>query len=75
MAPEAYTLHDALEEWIADKSSEEIRLAAAQTYSKYQDCSLKAAKNLLVSGGKESIKIAHFNLSKPLLSASIFFSA
>lgn len=50
MAPEAYTLHDALREWIANKNSELIRLAAAQAYSKYQNCSLKAAKNLLVSG-------------------------
>lgn len=50
MAPEAYTLHEALKEWVANKSSEQIRLAAAQAYSKYQDCSLKAAKNLLVSG-------------------------
>jgi hypothetical protein len=50
MAPEAYTLHDALREWIANKSPEQIRLAAAEAYSKYQDCSLKAAKNLLVSG-------------------------
>lgn len=50
MAPEAYTLHDALREWIANKNSEQIRFAAAQAYSKYQNCSLKAAKNLLVTG-------------------------
>lgn len=50
MAPEAYSLHDALREWTANKNSEQIRMAAAQAYSKYQDCSLKAAKNLLVSG-------------------------
>jgi len=50
MAPEAYTLHDALREWIANKNPEQVRLAAAQAYSKFQKCSLKAAKNLLVSG-------------------------
>ena len=50
MAPEAYTLHDAIHSWVENKSREDIRLAAAQAYSKYQKCSLKAAKNLLVSG-------------------------
>jgi hypothetical protein len=50
MAPEAYTLHDAIHEWSENKSSAEISLAAAAAYSKYQKCSLKAAKNLLVSG-------------------------
>ena len=50
MAPEAYTLHDALREWAANKNPEQIRSAAAEAYSKYQDCSLRAAKNLLVSG-------------------------
>jgi hypothetical protein len=52
MAPEAYTLHDALREWVVNKNPEQIRLAAAQAYSKYQNCSLKAAKNLLISGWK-----------------------
>lgn len=50
MAPEAYTLHDAIHAWTENKSSADIRLAASQAYSKYQKCSLKAAKNLLVSG-------------------------
>lgn len=50
MAPEAYTLHDALTEWTKSKSKEQIRMAAARAYSKYQKCSLAAAKNLLVSG-------------------------
>lgn len=50
MAPEAYTLHDALREWATNKNSEQIRSAAAEAYSKYQNCSLRAAKNLLVSG-------------------------
>lgn len=50
MAPEAYTLHDAIHAWIENKSSADIRTAAAAAYSKYQKCSLKAAKNLLIEG-------------------------
>lgn len=50
MAPEAYTLHDAINAWIENKSSSEIRLAAAKAYTKYQKYGLKAASNLLVSG-------------------------
>jgi hypothetical protein len=52
MAPEAYTLHDAIHEWVNNGSTPEIRLAAAKAYSKYQKCSLKAAQNLLVQGWK-----------------------
>jgi hypothetical protein len=50
MCPEAYTLHDAIHEWVNKNPPTRIRLAAAQAYSKYQKCSLKAAKNLLISG-------------------------
>ncbi len=50
MAPEAYTLHDAIREWINEKPALQIREAAAKAYSKYQKCSLKASKNLLVHG-------------------------
>lgn len=50
MCPEAYTLHDAIHEWINGKTQAQIRLAAAQAYSKYQHCSLKAGQNLLVQG-------------------------
>jgi hypothetical protein len=50
MSPEAYTLHDALESYIQNKTSEYIRMAAAKAYSKYQHCSVKAAMNLLVTG-------------------------
>jgi hypothetical protein len=50
MAPEAYTLHDAIHEWTLNSSSQQIRLAGAKAYSKYQHCSLKAAQNLLVQG-------------------------
>lgn len=49
MAPEAYTIHDAISGYIADENNEEIAERAAKAYSKYQSCSLKAAKNLLVT--------------------------
>ncbi|MCB0738795.1 MAG: hypothetical protein KDC92_14875 [Bacteroidetes bacterium] len=48
MAPEAYTLHDAIDGFLANESEPEIRLRAAQAYAKYQKCSLSAAKRLLV---------------------------
>ncbi|MGF2413768.1 hypothetical protein [Ferruginibacter sp.] len=50
MSPEAYTLHDALESYINNASAENIRSSAAKAYSKYQKCSVKAARNLLVTG-------------------------
>lgn len=49
MAPEAYILHDALSGYLAKESNIEIQNCAATAYSKYQKCSLKAAKNLLVT--------------------------
>lgn len=50
MCPEAYTLHDALTGYINNESNENIRTKAALAYSKYQKCSEKAARNLLVTG-------------------------
>ena len=50
MCPEAYTLHDALESYINNDPAETIRTNAAKAYSKFQKCSQKAAKNLLVTG-------------------------
>jgi len=49
MAPEAYTLHDALSGYVEKESNEQIQLRAAKAYSKYQGCSLNAARNLLVT--------------------------
>jgi len=49
MAPEAYTIHDALSGYVLGETNEQIRLRAAQAYSKYQKCGLNAAKNLLVT--------------------------
>ncbi|MDR6923033.1 hypothetical protein [Chryseobacterium sp. 2987] len=50
MAPEAYILHDALTGYVKGESGEQIRTRAASAYSQYQKCSMKAARNLLVSG-------------------------
>lgn len=50
MAPEAYTIHDALTGKLNNESSESIRTRAAKAYARYQKCSEKAARNLLVTG-------------------------
>jgi len=50
MAPEAYTVHDAITGYVANETNEQIKTRAANAYSKYQKCSLKAARNLLVTG-------------------------
>jgi hypothetical protein len=49
MAPEAYTIHDALSGYVLGESNEAIRLRAAKAYAQYQKCGLYAAKNLLVT--------------------------
>lgn len=50
MCPEAYTIHDAISGYLNGETDEQIRTRAALAYSKHQKCSLKAAKNLLVTG-------------------------
>jgi hypothetical protein len=50
MAPEAYTLKDALDGWIARENDQQIRERAAQAYDHYQKCGIKGARKLLVSG-------------------------
>lgn len=50
MAPEAYTIHDAIIGYTNNETNESIRKRAALAYSKYQRCSEKAAGNLLVTG-------------------------
>ena len=50
MCPEAYTLHDALTGYMNDESGEKVRAKAALAYSKFQKCSEKGARNLLVTG-------------------------
>ncbi|MDR2921085.1 MAG: hypothetical protein LBV72_17195 [Tannerella sp.] len=50
MAPEAYTIHDAIMGYLNNETNEEIRKRAYMAYSGYQKCSEKAARNLLVTG-------------------------
>lgn len=50
MAPEAYTIHDALSGYVNHETDAQIRLRAAKAYSNYQKCGLRPAKNLLVNG-------------------------
>ncbi|MDR2271761.1 MAG: hypothetical protein LBF27_12725 [Sphingobacterium sp.] len=49
MCPEAYSLHDALTGYINGESNEQIQERAAKAYAKHQKCSLRAAKNLLIT--------------------------
>ena len=49
MAPEAYTLHDALSGYVIGEANEAVRERAAAAYAQYQKCSLNAAKGLLVT--------------------------
>jgi hypothetical protein len=49
MAPEAYTLHDALTGYINGEANEDIRERASAAYASYQKCSINAAKGLLVT--------------------------
>lgn len=53
LAPEAYILKSAVTGWLQKKSGEDIRKLTAQTYAKYQKCSLKAAEKLFVTGWEE----------------------
>lgn len=50
MSPEAYTIHDAIHEYIEGANAAQVKQAAAAAYAKYQKCSIKAASNLLVTG-------------------------
>ena len=46
MAPEAYSLNAAIESWIIGATDNQVRKAAAKSYSKYQKNSLKASQRL-----------------------------
>jgi hypothetical protein len=50
MCPEAYTVSAVVDAWVHNKTSQEIRLQAAQAYNKYQKCGINGAKNLLLTG-------------------------
>lgn len=49
MAPEAYSIHDAISGYLKGESNEEVRLRAATSYAKYQRCSLGAANSIFVT--------------------------
>jgi hypothetical protein len=46
MAPEAYSLHAAIKQWIAGGTRIQVKKAAADSYSKYQKIGRKAAERL-----------------------------
>jgi hypothetical protein len=50
MAPEAYVLSAAIDDWMKKESDEQIRLRAADTCHKYQNCEVKAARGLFATG-------------------------
>ena len=50
MCPEAFSVHDAINQYCNNGSDVAIVDAAAKAYAKYQKCSEKSAKRLLVSG-------------------------
>jgi hypothetical protein len=50
MAPEAYILQAALAGWMLGEDGERVRQRAAEAYNSYQNCGLKSAQSLFVSG-------------------------
>lgn len=50
MCPEAYTLHDAIEAYLQQKTKAEIRNKAVAAYAKYQKCSFSQASNIFATG-------------------------
>ncbi len=44
MAPEAYTIHEAINGYLKKEDNEKIRERGTEAYSKYQKCSKKAAR-------------------------------
>ncbi len=46
MAPEAYTLHAAINQWISGSDDNQIRKAAALSYNEFQNTGIKAAERL-----------------------------
>lgn len=49
MAPEAYTIHDAITGYVNGETNDKIRVRAAKAYNKYQKCGLNASKKLFVT--------------------------
>lgn len=51
MAPEAYTIHDAITGYVKKESNQEILERAIKAYATYQKCGIRGAKSILVTGG------------------------
>lgn len=49
MAPEAYTLEDAIESWFSGHSAADVHEAAAKAYDRYQKCGMRGARGLFKS--------------------------
>lgn len=49
-APEAYVLEEVIDGWLNMEGTEQIRTRAADAYSKYQKCSIRAAKQIFTTG-------------------------
>lgn len=49
MCPEAYAIHDAIEQWIQNKSKKEIRMAAVSAYARFQKITLSAAGSVFAN--------------------------
>ena len=49
-APEAYVLKGMIDGWLNTEDAEQIRDRAANAYSKYQKCSIKAARMIFTTG-------------------------
>lgn len=55
MAPEAYIIHDAIAGYILKETNDAIKIRAAKAYSRFQKCSDRAARNLIVTGWPAAI--------------------
>lgn len=51
MAPEAYTIHDAITGYVKKESNQKILERAINAYATYQKCGIKGAKSIFVTGG------------------------
>jgi len=50
MCPEAYSLHAAINGWIANETAQQVRVRAAEAYHLYQKCGIRGAMGLFATG-------------------------
>ncbi len=50
MAPEAYTIKWSIDVWLLNQTDAQVAEKAAEAYNHYQNCGIKAARRLLVTG-------------------------